>query len=74
MNVPVRMYNTKPSVSYICRHLGINRQQFAKYLDGRSLPSLESAIRIAEFFKVDLSELVIGKSKLKSLPAKIAEE
>lgn len=41
---------SEPSVSHVCKQTGINRQQFSKYLDGRSVPSIENIIRIANYF------------------------
>lgn len=38
------------SISQICRKLGINRQQFNKYLSGRHMPSPGNARLIANFF------------------------
>ena len=47
----------EPSVTFVCRETGINRQQFAKYLDGRSMPSFENAMRIADYFDITCEEL-----------------
>lgn len=40
------------SVSQICRDLSINRQQFAKYLSGRSRPSAGNRRRISRYFNI----------------------
>lgn len=40
------------SVSEICREIGINRQQFGKYLSGRSRPSQNNMHRICQHFGV----------------------
>ena len=45
------------SVTHVCNETGINRQQFAKYLDGRSMPSFENAMRIADYFDITCEEL-----------------
>lgn len=42
------------SISQICRDIGINRQQFNRYLNGTSMPSAHNLRRIARHF--DLSE------------------
>ncbi|WP_037253915.1 helix-turn-helix transcriptional regulator [Roseobacter sp. SK209-2-6] len=42
------------SISQICREIGINRQQFNRYLNGSSMPSAHNLRRIARHF--DLSE------------------
>jgi len=43
----------KPSVAMVCREIGINHQQFSKYLTGRSRPSAHNLRRIAQYFDVD---------------------
>lgn len=47
------------SVSEVCRRLGMNRQQFNKYLAGRSTPSRANLRRICTFFGVGESELML---------------
>ena len=47
------------SVAEICRNLGINRQQFNKYLSGQSEPSLRNLKRITDFFGVDEYEITL---------------
>lgn len=42
------------SISQICRDIGINRQQFNRYLNGASMPSAHNLRRIARHF--DLNE------------------
>ncbi len=42
------------SISQICRDIGVNRQQFNRYLNGSSLPSAHNMRRIARHF--DLTE------------------
>lgn len=46
------------SISEVCRRIGINRQQFNKYLAGTSLPSRRVLERICEFFGVAEADLV----------------
>lgn len=46
------------SVSEVCRMLGLNRQQFDRYLTGRVRPSQHNLQRIAEGFGVEVSELI----------------
>jgi transcriptional regulator with XRE-family HTH domain len=46
-------------VSEVSRKLGINRQQFNKYLSGASFPSLRNLRRITDFFGVDEFELLL---------------
>jgi transcriptional regulator with XRE-family HTH domain len=40
------------SISQVCRKVGINRQQFNKYLSGRHIPSAENIRVIANYFGV----------------------
>lgn len=42
-----------PSVSQLCRELGINRTQFNRYLSGESFPRPDVLHRICSFFGVD---------------------
>ena len=46
------------STSEICRRIGLNRQQFNKYLNGQSRPSLSTLRRICDFFGVDEAEIL----------------
>lgn len=46
------------STSDICRRIGLNRQQFNKYLTGQSRPSLSTLRRICDFFGVDEAEIL----------------
>jgi len=48
---------TKPSASAVARDLGINRQQFARYLNGESIPRQTISRKIAEYFGVDPGSL-----------------
>ncbi|MDR6756714.1 transcriptional regulator with XRE-family HTH domain [Mycoplana sp. BE70] len=41
---------TRRSISQICREIGINRQQFNRYISGEARPSAHNAARIAGFF------------------------
>ena len=46
------------SISDICRRLGLNRQQFERYLTGKTQPSLATLRRICDFFGVDEGEIL----------------
>src|SRR5437762_953001 len=48
------------SVAEVCRRAGINRQQFNKYLNGSSAPSLRNLRRISTFFGVDEYEITLA--------------
>jgi transcriptional regulator with XRE-family HTH domain len=47
------------SVAEVCRRIGINRQQFNKYLSGVTMPSMHNFKRIADFFGVEEGELLL---------------
>lgn len=47
------------STSDICRRLGLNRQQFDRYLTGKTQPSLSTLRRICDFFGVDEAEILM---------------
>lgn len=47
------LVNRKPSIAAVCRDLGMNRQQFNKYLSGNSLPSPATLEKLCRYFKVD---------------------
>ena len=53
---------TKSSVSSVARDLGINRQQFARYISGESLPRQVIRQKIADYFGVDPGQLHSGHS------------
>ena len=53
---------TKPSASAVARDLGINRQQFARYLNGESIPRQAISRIIAEYFNVDPGWLFSNQS------------
>lgn len=69
-----------PSVAEVCRQLGINRQQFNKYLNGQSRPSRANMRRICDFFGVNEAEVMLESSQfeslltVRSLPGKIPAE
>lgn len=48
-----------PSVAEVCRRIGINRQQFNKYLSGATTPSMYTLRRICDFFGVDEAEIFL---------------
>lgn len=45
--------STQKSVSDLCRGIGVNRQQFNRYLNAGSLPSAHNLLRIAAAFGLD---------------------
>ena len=45
------------SVSELCREIGLNRQQFGKYLSGAALPSAHNMRRVCAHFEIDEREM-----------------
>jgi len=43
---------TQRSISHICREVGINRQQFNRYINGETIPSPHNLARIAAYFGI----------------------
>jgi transcriptional regulator with XRE-family HTH domain len=55
------------SVSHVCRHLDINRQQFARYLNGETLPSMQNVRKICDFFGVEEEEIFLPPARFRPL-------
>lgn len=55
------------SIAEVCRKLGINRQQFNKYLAGASHPSRRNMRRICDFFGVSESELLMEPQQFENI-------
>ncbi|WP_371225764.1 helix-turn-helix domain-containing protein [Roseovarius sp. 2305UL8-3] len=55
----------KPSVAMVCREIGINHQQFSKYLSGSSRPSAHNLRRIAQYFGLDEAALLGAHAELR---------
>ncbi|WEX76427.1 helix-turn-helix domain-containing protein [Sinorhizobium numidicum] len=51
---------TRRSISQICREIGINRQQFNRYINGEARPSAHNVARIAAFFGLDAEDFVLA--------------
>ncbi len=62
-----------PSVAAICREIGINHQQFAKYLNGRSMPSPNNLRRIGRFFDVGEHILLGDHAELRRHTTQLAK-
>ena len=58
-----------PSIALVCRRIGINRQQFNKYLSGRVRPSRHKMRKICEFFGVTEGELLMEPARFADLIA-----
>lgn len=58
-----------PSIAEVCRRLGINRQQFNKYLGGDVRPSRHNMRRICDFFGVTEPELLLDHGRFAEIIA-----
>ena len=52
-----------PSISEVCRRIGINRQQFNKYLNGQVHPSRHNMRRICDFVGVTEAEILMEEAR-----------
>lgn len=57
------------SISDVCRRMRFSRQQFTKYLSGQSRPSLRNLRRIADYFGLEDSELLLDHAAFRRLIA-----
>lgn len=57
------------SIADACNRLGINRQQFHRYLNGTSRPSLRNIQKICDFFGVEESEILLDHEAFSRLIA-----
>ena len=55
------------SIAEVCRRLGVNRQQFNKYLSGSTVPSRHNMRRICDFFGVTEAELFLSPGRFAEL-------
>lgn len=55
------------SISEVCNHLAINRQQFHRYLSGQSRPSLRNMKAICDYFGVEEHEILMPADGFKQL-------
>lgn len=58
---------TKSSVSSICREIGLNRQQFDRYLSGASFPSAYNLRQICRYFGVREQDLLGDQARLREI-------
>ncbi|WP_026161084.1 helix-turn-helix domain-containing protein [Sinorhizobium medicae] len=50
---------TRRSISQVCREIGINRQQFNRYISGEARPSAHNVARIAAFFGLSADDFLL---------------
>jgi transcriptional regulator with XRE-family HTH domain len=56
-----------PSISDVCRKIGISRQQFTKYLSGSSYPSQRNLRTLCDFFGVEDYELLMPHDQFSNI-------
>ncbi len=61
--------STEASISECCRRIGINRQQFNKYLNGSSNPSATNLRRIASYFGLRPRDMESEPEEFEDLPS-----
>lgn len=52
-----RLVSSHASVAAVCRGLNMNRTQFERYLQGKSMPNRATAKLICDYFRIDEDEL-----------------
>lgn len=57
------------SIAEACRRLGLNRQQFNRYLSGQSHPSRRNMRKLCDFFGVTESELLMEPAQFEQIVA-----
>jgi transcriptional regulator with XRE-family HTH domain len=55
------------SIADACRRLGVNRQQFNKYLSGHSRPSRRNMRKMCDFFGVTETEMLMEPTQLEQI-------
>jgi transcriptional regulator with XRE-family HTH domain len=55
------------SITQVCEHLSLNRQQFHRYLNGSSHPSLSNMRDICDYFGVEEHEILPEKEAFRQL-------
>ena len=63
-----RLVKERGNISAVCRRLGINRQQFNKYLTGQHLPSQVNLNAICDYFGVTFADLISADMVLPDEP------
>jgi transcriptional regulator with XRE-family HTH domain len=64
---------SKGSYSQVARDLGLNRQQFADYISGKSLPNEQIIKNILKYFNLDISDLFQKKNRGENIDESHAE-
>lgn len=59
--------STHPSVAGVCREIGINRQQFNRYLSGKTLPSAYNTGLIARYFGISAEDFELSEMRFRAM-------
>jgi transcriptional regulator with XRE-family HTH domain len=59
-----RLVRARGNITYICDRIGINRQQFNKYLAGQHVPSQFNLNLICKYFDVSFAEIISSDMKI----------
>lgn len=57
----------EPSIAAVCRRLGLNRQQFNKYLSGAVFPARRNLRRICDLFGVTEAEILLPHARFSEI-------
>ena len=59
--------NTRPSITAICREIGINRQQFNRYLAAQTRPTPYNAGKIARYFGLKPQDFLLSERRFQDM-------
>tara|TARA_R110000850_G_scaffold36615_7_gene96704 strand:- start:1931 stop:2728 length:798 start_codon:yes stop_codon:yes gene_type:complete len=65
--------DTRPSITAICREIGINRQQFNRYLAAQTRPSPFNTGKIARYFKLNPQDFLLPEKRFQDILAAPAQ-
>lgn len=57
--------STRGSISQFCREIGLNRQQFNRYINGQAKPSDHNLLRIASAFGLEPEDFTVTKEEFR---------
>ena len=66
--------NQVPSIAQLCRTIGVNRQQFSKYLAGAHRPSPYNLSRICSYFGIDEFEMLLPPDQFDRVVTRYQEQ
>src|SRR5690606_9745477 len=57
--------STRASISQVSREIGVNRQQFNRYINGQALPFADNRLRIARAFAVEPADFDLPREEFR---------